>query len=177
MRCASWRPVPGQTSGNWTRRWPRCRRRRLIRRGPDLRLPGCATPTLTRCSRSGARTRRCSGSCAPPRPTSAASPTPKTGSRSLRDVKSLASQHDCLLCDLDGTLFRGAQPTVGAIPTLAAVNARILFITNNASRGAAEVADHLRELGFTAKAEDVVTSAQTAARLLASQLASDSAVL
>jgi glycerol 3-phosphatase-2 len=95
----------------------------------------------------------------------------------LRDVKSLASQHDCLLCDLDGTLFRGAQPTVGAIPTLAAVNARILFITNNASRGAAEVADHLRELGFTAKAEDVITSAQTAARLLASQLASDSAVL
>src|SRR6201998_4116410 len=102
---------------------------------------------------------------------------PKTGSRSLRDVKSLASQHDCLLCDLDGTLFRGAQPTVGAIETLAGVNARILFITHSASRGAAEVADHLRELGFTAKAEDVVTSAQTAARLLASELPAESAVL
>jgi len=95
----------------------------------------------------------------------------------LRDVDSLASQHDCLLCDLDGTLFRGIQPTVGATGTLAAVNARILFITNNASRGAAEVADHLRELGFAANAADVVTSAQTAARLLASELASESAVL
>jgi glycerol-1-phosphatase len=95
----------------------------------------------------------------------------------LRDVESLASQHDCLLCDLDGTLFRGAQPTAGAIETLAAVNTRILFITNNASRGASEVAAHLRELGFRAKAEDVVTSAQTAARLLAEDLASDSAVL
>jgi glycerol-1-phosphatase len=92
-------------------------------------------------------------------------------------VTSLASQHDCLLCDLDGTLFRGAEPTVGALETLAAVTARVLFITNNASRGAAEVADHLRELGFTAKAEDVVTSAQTAARLLASELPAESAVL
>lgn len=92
-------------------------------------------------------------------------------------MTSLASQHDCLLCDLDGTLFRGAQPTVGAIETLAAVSAHILFITNNASRGAGEVADHLRELGFTAKPEDVVTSAQTAAHLLASELPADSAVL
>jgi HAD superfamily hydrolase (TIGR01450 family) len=57
------------------------------------------------------------------------------------------------------------------------VSAHILFITNNASRGAGEVADHLRELGFTAKPEDVVTSAQTAAHLLASELPADSAVL
>jgi glycerol-1-phosphatase len=57
------------------------------------------------------------------------------------------------------------------------VTARVLFITNNASRGAAEVADHLRELGFTAKAGDIVTSAQTAARLLASELPAEAAVL
>jgi glycerol-1-phosphatase len=92
-------------------------------------------------------------------------------------MTSLAEQHDCLLCDLDGTLFRGAQATVGAIETLAAVKARILFITNNASRGATEVADHLRDLGFAAKPDDVVTSAQTAARLLASELPPESAVL
>ncbi len=95
----------------------------------------------------------------------------------MPDVTSLAAQHDCLLCDLDGTLFRGAQPTVGAVETLTVVDARTLFITNNASRGAAEVADHLRELGFSAKPEDIVTSAQTAARLLASELTADSAVL
>jgi glycerol 3-phosphatase-2 len=92
-------------------------------------------------------------------------------------MTSLAPQHDCLLCDLDGTLFRGAEPTVGAIDTLAAVDARVLFVTNNASRSAAEVADHLREIGFTAKPDDVVTSAQTAARLLASELPAGSAVL
>ncbi|MBV8965836.1 MAG: HAD-IIA family hydrolase, partial [Mycobacteriaceae bacterium] len=92
-------------------------------------------------------------------------------------MTTLASQYDCLLCDLDGTLFRGAQPTVGAVETLARLSGRVFFITNNASRGAAEVADHLRELGFAAAGEDVVTSAQTAARLLASELAAESAVL
>ena len=92
-------------------------------------------------------------------------------------MTTLASQHDCLLCDLDGTLFRGAQPTVGAVETLAAVDTRILFVTNNASRSAADVAEHLREMGFTAKPDDVVTSAQTAAHVLASQLPADSAVL
>jgi HAD superfamily hydrolase (TIGR01450 family) len=92
-------------------------------------------------------------------------------------MTSLAAQHDCLLVDLDGTLFRGAEPTVGAAETLAGVDAEILYITNNASRSATEVADHLRELGFTAKPADVVTSAQTAARLLASQLAPGAAVL
>ena len=97
--------------------------------------------------------------------------------QSSPDMTTLAGQHDCLLCDLDGTLFRGAEPTVGAIDTLAAVDARIFFVTNNASRGAAEVAEHLREIGFTAKPDDVVTSAQTAAHLLASELAADSAVL
>jgi glycerol-1-phosphatase len=92
-------------------------------------------------------------------------------------MKTLASQHDCLLLDLDGTLFRGAEPTVGAIDTLAAIDARILYITNNASRSAAEVADHLRDIGFTAKPDDVVTSAHTAAGVLASELQPGSAVL
>jgi HAD superfamily hydrolase (TIGR01450 family) len=92
-------------------------------------------------------------------------------------MTTLAAQHDCLLLDLDGTLFRGAEPTVGAAETLAGVNAKVFFITNNASRSAAEVADHLGELGFTAKPGDVVTSAQTAAHVLASELAPDAAVL
>jgi glycerol-1-phosphatase len=92
-------------------------------------------------------------------------------------MTTLASQHDCLLLDLDGTLFRGTEPTVGAIDALAAVDARILFITNNASRSAVEVADHLRDIGFTAKADDVVTSAHTAAGVLASELEAGSAVL
>ena len=85
-------------------------------------------------------------------------------------MSTLAQQHDCLVLDLDGTVFRGREPTPGAVETLAAVESRILFVTNNASRSAGQVAEHLRELGFTAEPRDVVTSAQSAARLLAEQL-------
>jgi glycerol-1-phosphatase len=92
-------------------------------------------------------------------------------------VKNLAQEHDCLLIDLDGTVFRGRQPTEGAVQSLDEAASRKLFITNNASRSAEEVAAHLRELGFTATASDVVTSAQSAAHLLAGQLSPDSRVL
>lgn len=92
-------------------------------------------------------------------------------------MKSLAQQYDCLLVDLDGTVFRGAQPTHGAVRSLDEVDGRKLYVTNNASRSADEVALHLRELGFTATGSDVVTSAQSAAKLLADRLAPDSRVL
>ncbi|UXA20423.1 HAD-IIA family hydrolase [Mycobacterium sp. SMC-4] len=92
-------------------------------------------------------------------------------------MASLVQQHDCLLLDLDGTVFRGHQPTPGAVETLATVAARVLYVTNNASRGAAQVAEHLSQLGFAAVADDVVTSAQSAARLLAEQLPSGTKVL
>jgi len=92
-------------------------------------------------------------------------------------VTDLAREHDCLLLDLDGTVFRGNEPTTGAIDTLATIGSRILFVTNNASRGPAEVAEHLRELGFTAEPDDIVTSAQSAAHLLAAQLPPGAAVL
>lgn len=92
-------------------------------------------------------------------------------------MTSLVQQHDCLLLDLDGTVFRGHEPTTGAVDSLAAVEARILFVTNNASRSPADVAAHLVELGFQAHADDVVTSAQSAAHLLADQLPAGSRVL
>ncbi|TRW79536.1 HAD-IIA family hydrolase [Mycolicibacterium sp. 018/SC-01/001] len=92
-------------------------------------------------------------------------------------MKSLAQLHDCLLLDLDGTVFRGHEPTPGAVETLAGLDARLLYVTNNASRNAGQVAEHLRELGFTAAPDDVVTSAQTAARLLAEQLPEQAKVL
>jgi len=92
-------------------------------------------------------------------------------------MTALARQHDCLLLDLDGTVFRGHAPTVGAVETLGAVQCRSLFVTNNASRSADEVADHLVELGFTASADDVVTSAQSAARMLGQRLPAGAKVL
>lgn len=95
----------------------------------------------------------------------------------MADIKSLAQQYDCLLLDLDGTVFRGHRPTEGAVESLDRIDSRKLFVTNNASRSADDVAAHLGELGFTAGADDVVTSAQSAAHLLAAQLAPGSKVL
>src|SRR5277367_1209164 len=92
-------------------------------------------------------------------------------------MKPIAQEYDCLLIDLDGTVFRGRQATEGAVQTLDEVGSRKLFVTNNASRSADEVATHLRDLGFTVAGEDVVTSAQSAAHLLADELAPDSPVL
>jgi glycerol-1-phosphatase len=92
-------------------------------------------------------------------------------------VKTIAQEYDCLLIDLDGTVFRGASPTDGAVQSLEEVTSRTLFVTNNASRSADEVASHLRDLGFTATGGDVVTSAQSAARLLADELEPQSRVL
>ncbi|MGA9376771.1 MAG: HAD-IIA family hydrolase, partial [Mycobacterium sp.] len=92
-------------------------------------------------------------------------------------MSTLAREHDCLLLDLDGTVFRGHEPTPGAVQSLATLDARALYVTNNASRSAAEVAGHLRELGFSAQPDDVVTSAQSAARLLAGQLPAGAVVL
>lgn len=92
-------------------------------------------------------------------------------------MTALAQEHDCLLLDLDGTVFRGQQPTDGAVDTLADIEARTLFVTNNASKRSDEVAQKLVAMGFAAEADDVVTSAQSAARLLAAQIPSGSAVL
>jgi len=92
-------------------------------------------------------------------------------------VKTIAQEYECLLIDLDGTVFRGASPTPGAVRSLDEVHGRKLFVTNNASRSADQVAAHLRELGFTATGADVVTSAQSAAHILAGQLSPESPVL
>lgn len=89
----------------------------------------------------------------------------------------LAQEYDCLLVDLDGTVYRGDRLIDGAVESLDTVPGRTLFITNNASRSADEVAAHLRELGLRADAEGIVTSAQTAARVLAAQLSPGTRVL
>jgi glycerol-1-phosphatase len=92
-------------------------------------------------------------------------------------VGTLAQEHDCLLLDLDGTVFRGHELTVGAVDSLDKARGCKLFITNNASRSAGEVATHLCSLGLHATADRVVTSAHSAARVLAAQLPAGSRVL
>lgn len=90
---------------------------------------------------------------------------------------SLATSHDCLLLDLDGTLFRGTRAIEGAAEALARTITRNLFLTNNALRSAAEVAQHLCELGFDADPGDVITSGRCAAGLLGTELPPGSRVL
>lgn len=79
---------------------------------------------------------------------------------------SLADHYEALLLDLDGTVFAGAQPTHGARETLDGLDLPQIFVTNNASRRPQEVAAHLDSMGFSASPDQVVTSAQSAARLL-----------
>ncbi|QIS03079.1 HAD-IIA family hydrolase [Nocardia brasiliensis] len=93
-------------------------------------------------------------------------------------MKRLRDRYEALLLDLDGTLYRGPVVIEGAPAALAAEDAqRLVYVTNNASRAPATVAAHLAELGFAATTDDVVTSAQAAARLLAERLAPGADVL
>ena len=75
---------------------------------------------------------------------------------------------DTLLLDLDGVVYRGPDPIDHAVTSIqkAAKKARIAYLTNNAARTDASVAEHLSSFGLTVAAEDVVTSPQAALRVL-----------
>src|SRR4051794_38014714 len=86
-----------------------------------------------------------------------------------QDRHVLATRYDVALLDLDGVVYRGADPVPGAPEALAAARAtgmRLSFVTNNASRPPEAVADHLEQLGVSAAPDEVVTSAQAAATML-----------
>ncbi|MVA75592.1 HAD-IIA family hydrolase [Auraticoccus sp. F435] len=93
---------------------------------------------------------------------------------------SLADRHDVVLFDLDGVVYLGPQPVPGAAEGIAALRAggtRVAFVTNNAARTPRSVAEHLVQLGVEAGEEDVITSAQAGARLLAEHLPAGATVL
>ncbi|WHY22358.1 HAD-IIA family hydrolase [Paenibacillus sp. G2S3] len=77
-----------------------------------------------------------------------------------------------LLIDLDGTLYHGHKMIPGAdllIKGLREAGIPFLFVTNNSSRTAANVAAHLCGMGIDAKAEEVCTSSMAAARYIAEE--------
>jgi len=85
----------------------------------------------------------------------------------------LISTFDALLSDLDGVVYAGAHAIPGAVESLrrlAGVGVGLGYVTNNASRSPAQVAQHLRDLGAPAEDHQVVSSSQAAAALLASLL-------
>jgi len=79
-----------------------------------------------------------------------------------------------VVCDLDGVIWRGDQPLPGAadgVARLRAADIRVGFVTNNSSQPVGDVVSKLEGAGVPAGADDVITSAQAAAALLASSLA------
>ena len=71
--------------------------------------------------------------------------------------------------DLDGVVWRGEEPIEGsaeALATLREAGVRVLFLTNNSRPTLEETVTKLQGFGIEAAPEDLVTSAQAAARLV-----------
>jgi glycerol 3-phosphatase-2 len=84
----------------------------------------------------------------------------------------IAQRYDAFLFDLDGVLYRGADPVDGAAETLSRLRdlgKGIAFVTNNSSRTPEAIAEHLVSLGIDARPEEVVTSGLATATLLRSR--------
>lgn len=93
----------------------------------------------------------------------------------------LAAAYDVALLDLDGVVYVGPSAVPFAAEAIDAAlsqhGMRSAFVTNNANRPPGAVAEHLVELGIRAVPEDVVTSAQAGARMLADRLPAGAKVL
>jgi glycerol 3-phosphatase-2 len=92
----------------------------------------------------------------------------------------LQESFDVALLDLDGVIYRGGSAiphAADALGTASAAGMRLAFVTNNALRPPESVAERLSGFGVPASADDVVTSAQAAARLLTEHLEDGARVL
>ncbi|SHN11012.1 HAD-IIA family hydrolase [Actinacidiphila paucisporea] len=92
----------------------------------------------------------------------------------------LDTAYDTALLDLDGVVYAGGDAIAHAVDSLSAARSagmRLAYVTNNAARTPQAVAEHLSELGVPAGAEDVITSAQAVARLIADHVPAGSKVL
>ena len=95
-------------------------------------------------------------------------------------MATLADTYDVALLDLDGVVYVGAHAVPHAAEALTAVRRkgmRLAYVTNNAARPPRVVAEHLTSLGVDAGPDEVVTSAQAAARMLAEMLPARAKVL
>jgi glycerol-1-phosphatase len=85
-------------------------------------------------------------------------------------------RYSVFILDLDGVVYRGDQVVSGAARTVKALrdaDRAIVFLTNNSARTPAQVAEKLDSLGVPAAPEEVVTSAQATAPLVARRAAED----
>jgi glycerol 3-phosphatase-2 len=92
----------------------------------------------------------------------------------------LLAAYDAVLFDLDGTVYHGSRVIPGAPETVRAAREHgtpVRFVTNNASKAPDEVVAHLTGLGMPAETDEVHTSAQAGAQLLAERLEPGAEVL
>lgn len=95
-------------------------------------------------------------------------------------MKALIEAYDAVFFDLDGVLYLGPEAVDGAVDgvqRLHEASVGTVYVTNNAARSTAVVANHLTELGFSAAEAEVVSSAQAASGLLRRELPAGSKVL
>jgi glycerol-1-phosphatase len=98
---------------------------------------------------------------------------PHDGSLDSASAEPLSRRYDLALLDLDGVVYRGPDPVAGAPAALIdarAAGMRLAFVTNNASRTPEQIVAQLAELGVSAQPDEVVTSAQAAATLVAERV-------
>lgn len=91
-----------------------------------------------------------------------------------------AGEYDGYLLDLDGTLYSGKRVIAGvpeAVHELRRGAIPVRFVTNNAARTDADVAQRLRNLGYRADPGEVYTSSHAAASMLAERLPTNARVL
>jgi len=92
----------------------------------------------------------------------------------------VTAERPVVCCDLDGVVWRGDEPIPGAAAAISALcdtGFRVKFVSNNSSQPVGEVAAKLVAAGVRASSDDVITSAVSAATLLASALDPGSPVL
>ncbi len=76
--------------------------------------------------------------------------------------------YDAYLLDVDGVLVRDSEPIGGAAAALANLNetGRVLLLTNNSTRSRKQHAERLVRLGFSVRADQVLSSSYLAAEYL-----------
>ena len=95
-------------------------------------------------------------------------------------MTNLSAKFDGLLLDLDGVVYVGPDSVPNAAESIRQVRSSGVscgFVTNNASRSAEAVAEHLTSIGVPAVAHDVITSPQAAVTVLGEHVAPGSRVL
>lgn len=96
------------------------------------------------------------------------------------EAPALLLAFDALLVDLDGVVHLGADVIPAAAPALDKARdagVGVVFVTNNASQTATDVATRLSGLGVHSSADEVLTSSMVAAAVLARRLPAGSRVL